>query len=82
MKQPEGFEMPGKEDLVCYLRRSLYGLKQSPRCWYEELKVHLMSLGFSPSLADPCVFLKWDDERLSIVTAYVDDLIIAVDVHQ
>ena len=80
MKQPEGFEMPGKEDLVCYLRRSLYGLKQSPRCWYEELKVHLMSLGFSPSLADPCVFQKWDDERLSIVTAYVDDLIIAVDV--
>ena len=80
MKQPEGFEMPGKEDWACHLRRSLYGLNQSPRCWYEELKVHLMSLGFTPSLANPCVFLKWEDERLSIVTAYVDDLIIAVDV--
>jgi hypothetical protein len=31
MDQPEGFIVPGKEDLVCKLKRSLYGLKQSPR---------------------------------------------------
>ena len=30
MDQPEGFGVPGKEDLVCKLKRSLYGLKQSP----------------------------------------------------
>ena len=28
--QPEGFEVPGKEDFVCLLRKALYGLKQSP----------------------------------------------------
>ena len=27
MDQPEGFVVPGKEDLVCKLKRSLYGLK-------------------------------------------------------
>jgi ATP-binding cassette subfamily B (MDR/TAP) protein 1 len=27
MDQPEGFIVPGKEDLVCKLKRSLYGLK-------------------------------------------------------
>ena len=31
MKQPEGFEVKGKEGQVCLLQRSLYGLKQSPR---------------------------------------------------
>ena len=31
MKQPEGFEVAGKEDHVCLLKKSLYGLKQSPR---------------------------------------------------
>nr|KYP62383.1 Retrovirus-related Pol polyprotein from transposon TNT 1-94 [Cajanus cajan] len=31
MKQPEGFEVQGKEGYVCQLQRSLYGLKQSPR---------------------------------------------------
>ena len=33
MKQPEGFVVPGKEDYVCKLKKSLYGLKQSPRQW-------------------------------------------------
>ena len=33
MKQPEGFATKGKEHLVCTLKKSIYGLKQSPRCW-------------------------------------------------
>ncbi|OAE33937.1 hypothetical protein AXG93_1952s1130 [Marchantia polymorpha subsp. ruderalis] len=35
MNEPEGFQVPGKEDYVCKLKRSLYGLKQSPRQWYK-----------------------------------------------
>uniref|UniRef100_A0A2N9J203 Integrase catalytic domain-containing protein n=1 Tax=Fagus sylvatica TaxID=28930 RepID=A0A2N9J203_FAGSY len=31
MEQPEGFKQPGTENLVCRLKKSLYGLKQSPR---------------------------------------------------
>ena len=42
MSQPEGFEVEGKEDVVCHLHRSLYGLKQSPRCWNKELSCHLV----------------------------------------
>ena len=37
MRQPKGFVDEGKEALVCKLKRSLYGLKQSARCWNEEL---------------------------------------------
>ena len=33
MKQPEGFVVKGQKHLVCRLKKSLYGLKQSPRCW-------------------------------------------------
>ena len=31
MKQPQGFEVKEEEDKVCLLKKSLYGLKQSPR---------------------------------------------------
>ncbi|KAL1197961.1 Retrovirus-related Pol polyprotein from transposon TNT 1-94 [Cardamine amara subsp. amara] len=32
--QPDGFQVPGKENYVCRLNKSLYRLKQSPRQWY------------------------------------------------
>jgi hypothetical protein len=31
MDQPNGFIVPGKENFVCELKKSLHGLKQSPR---------------------------------------------------
>ena len=49
MCQPEGFVVKGKEDMVCHLHRSRYGLKQSPRCWNKELSCHLFDSGFQPA---------------------------------
>ena len=31
MQQPQGYEIKGKENLVCRLNKSLYGPKQAPR---------------------------------------------------
>jgi hypothetical protein len=35
MNQYEGFVILGKENLVCKLKKSLYGFQQSPRQWYK-----------------------------------------------
>ncbi|VFQ88509.1 unnamed protein product [Cuscuta campestris] len=41
MTQPEGFVVPDKENYVCKLKKSLYGLKQSPRQWYKSCEVEV-----------------------------------------
>ena len=82
MKQPEGFIKPGSEELVCQLKKSLYGLKQSPKCWYDARSVYLKELNFQQSVADPCMFYKWEGNDLTLLTAYVDDLILMVDVYE
>lgn len=50
MRQPEGFVVKGKEHLVCRLKHSLYGLKQSPRCWNHTLDAYLKRLRFLQSI--------------------------------
>lgn len=79
MKQPDGFEAHGREDLVCRLNRSLYGLKQSSRCWNLVLDEYLTSLGFRPSDADQCVYVRVTNGVKSIIAVYVDDLVILSD---
>jgi len=49
MKQLEGFITEGKEHLVCKLKKSIYGLKQSPHCWNTALYHQLKQMGFTQS---------------------------------
>ena len=79
MRQPEGFEEPGCEGQACHLHKSLYGLKQSLRCWFEHLSTQLECTGFKQSRADPCLFCKWENGRLTVISIYVDDMILLAD---
>ena len=45
----------------------------------KELSCHLLNTGFQQSKADPCVYFQWKDGHLNIVSIYVDDLILVVD---
>lgn len=74
MKQPDGFE-DGTNN-VCLLRRSLYGLKQSSRCWNEKFVAVLARFGLVQSENDPCVFVRGGDKSL-LLGIYVDDGVIA-----
>lgn len=75
MEQPEGYVKPGQEHLVCKLKRSIYGLKQSPRCWSKAFMEFMLEIGFKQSTSDPCVFVRSRLE-LEILVVYVDDLIL------
>lgn len=76
VKQPEGFGVKGKEHLVCRLKKSLYGLKQSPRCWNVMLARVLSKMGFVQTNEDPCLYVLNQPEKIYLAI-YVDDLLIA-----
>ena len=76
MKQPEGFIEPGKENLVCLLHRSIYGLKQSARCWNFELDKQMKKMGFKQSETDPCIYVQVMKDGTFIIAIYVDDIIL------
>ena len=77
MEQLEGFVDPEKKDLVCKLKRSLYGLKQSPRQWYKRFDSFMTKLNFTRSRFDSCVYLKKSSVSPIYLLLYVDDILIA-----
>ena len=46
MVQPENFESNDSKQLVCRLKRSIYGLKQASRQWYLKFDQVITSFGF------------------------------------
>ena len=46
MEQPTGFTEVGKEDLVCKINNSIYGLKQASRQWYLKFDRIITQNGF------------------------------------
>ncbi|XP_021721511.1 uncharacterized protein LOC110689087 [Chenopodium quinoa] len=74
MKMPEG--MPNPYNLVCKLKKSLYGLKQASRQWFARLTLELEKLGFKKSLNDYSLFLKQNDPDIIILAVYVDDIVV------
>lgn len=76
MKQPPGFVEPSLPNHVCLLSKSLYGLKQSPRAWFQTLSSALIAYGFHGSQYDPSLFVLHSNGRTIIFLVYVDDIIV------
>ena len=75
MEQPEGFELSGNPNLVCKLKKDLYGLKKSPQAWYQRLDTYLKDKGFKRGTTDNNLYIKTEDNDLLIILVYVDDII-------
>ncbi len=78
MEMPEGFE---EEGMVCLLKKSLYGLKQSPRNWNLLVSGFITkTLRFSATVSDPCLFWrKSRTGRIILLFLFVDDMQVGFD---
>lgn len=73
MRPPTGYEPKSRK--VCLLSQALYGLRQSAFLWNKTLDQKLRSMGFTPLVEDPCVYIRQTGTSFTII--YVDDAIIA-----
>jgi hypothetical protein len=75
VEQPSGFEDSRFPNHVYKLHKTLYGLKQSPRAWYECLKDFLLKNGFEIGKADSTLFIQRNGNDIIVCQIYVDDII-------
>ncbi|KAE8895633.1 hypothetical protein PF005_g192 [Phytophthora fragariae] len=83
---PDGMEFTAAElaelgvddvsKLGLLLGQSLYGLKQAGRLWRKLLHKTLLGFGFSQCLTDSCVYVKIDEDGITVVGTWVDDLLV------
>ena len=76
MNHPKGFVVNEKKELACKLKKSLYGLKQSPRMCYQKFDTYMMGLGFTRRKEDHCVYFKLIGDHLIYLVLYVDDMLL------
>lgn len=69
---PDGFKQLGK---CVELLRALYGLRDSPQLWFEELSTKLKELGLKVSKEEPCIF--YTEARDMFLVFFMDNIIIA-----
>uniref|UniRef100_A0A2N9IAH8 Integrase catalytic domain-containing protein n=1 Tax=Fagus sylvatica TaxID=28930 RepID=A0A2N9IAH8_FAGSY len=81
MDPPPGFQAEGEyAGKVCRLRKSLYGLKQSPRAWFSRFSEVILSMEFVRCHSDhTCFIRRRSDGRCIILLVYVDDIILTGD---
>nr|GEU99610.1 retrovirus-related Pol polyprotein from transposon TNT 1-94 [Tanacetum cinerariifolium] len=73
--QPEGFIDADHPSHAYKLKNALYGLKQPPRAWYDELSMFLLQNHFFKYTIDPTLFIRHFHDDILVVQVYVDDII-------
>ena len=83
VKLPHGYPVPPhlsmvpREDLVCKVNKSIYGLKQSPRLWNQTIDKFMLDSGFKKSKHDSCLYSRSTNGEDLFVAIYVDDLVMS-----
>uniref|UniRef100_A0A2N9EW46 Integrase catalytic domain-containing protein n=1 Tax=Fagus sylvatica TaxID=28930 RepID=A0A2N9EW46_FAGSY len=77
MDFPPSFSTSSKSGKVCRLRKSLYGLKQSPRAWFGRFTHSMRKYKYHQSQSDHTLFLKHSNEsKITALIMYVDDIVV------
>ena len=76
LEQPVGHETKDRKHWVWKLLKTLYGLKQGARNWYDALCKALAELGFERTEADHGVFFKYVGKDIVILAVHVDDCMV------
>jgi hypothetical protein len=77
MEQPKGFVQNRNKKFFYRLKKSLYGLRKSPRQWYKKFDTFMMSQNYTRSEYDQCVyFRKLNNGIFIILVFHVDDKIL------
>jgi len=76
MEIPQGVHS-FKTNQACKLNKSLYGLKQASRSWYEKLTLFLTHQGYTQASVDHILFVNTSNDTFSALLVYVDDIILA-----
>ena len=75
MEQPSGFEVPGKEDWVMKLMKSIYGMKQASRIWNQTFHNAVSQYGFERVPCEWCVYRRTSPTGTVIFAVHVDNII-------
>lgn len=76
MEQPPRYVDSAHPSYVYKLHKSLYGLKQALRAWFERFTFHLLHLGFIASVVDSSLFIFHFSGTIIYLLLYVDDIIV------
>ena len=76
MEQPPGVVAQGEISRVCRLRKSLYGLKQSPCAWFGKFSEVIEKFGMQKSKSDHFIFYRNSQASIILLVVYVDDIIL------
>ncbi|XP_058211908.1 uncharacterized mitochondrial protein AtMg00810-like [Rhododendron vialii] len=75
MDIPPGFSSSETEGKLCRLKKAFYGLKQSPRAWFDRFSKAMLKFGYKQSHADHTMFIKGGAGKIVVLIVYVDDMI-------
>lgn len=70
-----GFQNPTAKGKVCRLKKVPYGLKQSPKTWFERFSSVMRQRRYLQSQADHTLFIKYQQSEFIALTMYVDDIV-------
>ena len=77
MDTPPRFSDKAWKNKVYKLKKSFYGLKQSPKAWLGRFTKSIKRMNYHPSEGDHTLFIKHDSSgKLIALIVYMDDIIV------